>query len=70
MSELKEIGIRIKKARNEKGFSQEELAFRADMDRAYLSEVESGQKNILIKVLLKICRALEIKAEGLVKGLI
>jgi transcriptional regulator with XRE-family HTH domain len=69
MSELKKIGNRIKEARNSKGLSQEEVAFRADMDRAYLSEIESGLKNLSVSVLLKICKAIEIKPEDIIKGL-
>lgn len=69
MSELKKIGKRIKEARTSKGLSQEEVAFRAEMDRAYLSEIESGLKNLSVSVLLKICKAIDIQPEDIVKGL-
>lgn len=69
MSELKEIGARIRKVRTERGYSQEELSFNAEMDRAYISEIESGQKNFSINVLFKLSKALEIEPEELIKGI-
>ena len=40
----KETGIIIRNIRMELGFSQEELAFRADINRTFLSKVERGEK--------------------------
>lgn len=53
------IGKRIKELRALKGFSQEELAARADIDRTYVNSVENGKRNILIvniKKLLKLSK--------------
>lgn len=42
------IGKRIKELRSLKGFSQEELTARADIDRTYVNSVENGKRNISI----------------------
>jgi len=54
------IGIRIKELRNKKGLSQEALANFADVDRTYMTGVETGKRNISVKVLNKIIMALGI----------
>jgi transcriptional regulator with XRE-family HTH domain len=54
------VGINIQKARQAKGWSQEELAHQSGVDRSYLSEVECGRKNVGIVKLESIANALEI----------
>ena len=53
------IGKRIKELRNLRGFSQEELAARAGIDRTYVNSVENGRRNISIVNIEKISRALK-----------
>lgn len=53
------IGKRIKELRALKGFSQEELAARADIDRTYVNSVENGKDNISIVNIEKIAKALK-----------
>lgn len=52
------IGIRILELRKNKGLSQEALANLAEIDRTYMTGVETGKRNISVKVLLKIITAL------------
>lgn len=52
------IGKRIKELRVMKGFSQEELAARVDIDRTYVNSVENGKRNISIVNIEKIVNAL------------
>lgn len=54
------IGKRIKNIRIEKGITQEELAEKADIHRAYYWDIEQG-RNISIKTAYKIARALGVK---------
>ncbi|MCM8568907.1 helix-turn-helix domain-containing protein [Gramella jeungdoensis] len=54
------VGKRILHLRNDLGLSQEKLALKADIDRTYLTGVENGKRNISIKNIEKICKALEI----------
>ena len=52
------IGNRILELRREKGLSQEALANIAEVDRTYMTGVETGKRNISVQVLLKIIVAL------------
>lgn len=58
MSMEKKIGLRIKEIRIQKSLTQEQLAWEADVDRTYMNHVENGRKNISIKSLEKIIKAL------------
>jgi transcriptional regulator with XRE-family HTH domain len=53
-----EVGNRIRELRHQKKLSQEKLALVADIDRTYIAGVESGKRNISIKNLEKIIKAL------------
>lgn len=64
-----DVGQRIKKFRNELEISQEKLALKADIDRTYLAGVELGKRNISLKSLEKITRALNISFDELFRGL-
>ena len=63
----KQVGERIRKARLAKGLSQEELAFEADLHRAYIGQIERGEKNIGVQNLQKIAAALKIKISKLIE---
>lgn len=58
MSIEKQIGERIKKLRIEKNLTQEQLAWDATVDRTYMNHVENGRKNISVRSLEKIIKAL------------
>lgn len=61
------LGRAIAKRRDELDLSQEELAFRAEMHRSYLGDVECGKRNLSLKNILKICRGLKVSAFELFK---
>lgn len=63
----KKVGLSIRKYREKKGWSQEQLAFEADLHRAYVGQIERAEKNIGLANLEKIARALNIKVEDLLK---
>jgi transcriptional regulator with XRE-family HTH domain len=63
----KMVRQKIKKLRKKKGWSQEQLALEADLHRAYIGQIERGEKNIGLKNLDKIAKALNVKIEQLVK---
>lgn len=50
----------------ERGISQEELGFRAELHRTYVSQLERGLKSPSLRVILKICGALSYPAAKLV----
>jgi transcriptional regulator with XRE-family HTH domain len=56
---LQKLGNKIREHRQAKGYSQEELAFRAGLHRAYIGGVERGERNITVLTLEKIAEALE-----------
>lgn len=62
----KKVGERIRKFRLAKDLSQEELAFEADLHRAYIGQIERGEKNIGVQNLQKIASALKVKASKLI----
>ena len=69
MAEInKKIGHRIRKYRLKKGWSQEELAFEANLHRAYIGQIERGEKNIGVQNLQKIGEALKIKMSKLIEN--
>ena len=54
------VGKRIKELRQKKGLSQEEFAFRCDLDRTYITSLERGKRNVSLTNLEKIARAFEM----------
>ncbi len=65
---LKSLGVKIKRARFEKDFSQEELAYEAGLDRTYISGIERGERNISVITLKKITEALKIDLAKVLNG--
>ena len=61
----KRVGLNIKEYRKRKGWSQEQLAFEANLHRAYIGQIERGEKNIGLQNLEKIAKALNVKISGL-----
>ena len=55
----KRIGLRIKEFRTNLRLTQEALAFKAEVDKTYLNEVENGKRNVSVINLEKIICALE-----------
>lgn len=51
----------LRRLRQEKGWSQEEFAFHAEVHRTYVSDLERGARNPTITVVDKIARALDVK---------
>jgi transcriptional regulator with XRE-family HTH domain len=52
------IGVRIKLLRNDLKISQEELGFRSNIDRTYITDVENGRRNISVEVLERVIKGL------------
>ncbi|TKC00857.1 helix-turn-helix domain-containing protein [Pedobacter cryophilus] len=48
------IAQRIKELREQRGLTQEALAYKSDVDRTYMNHVEKGKRNISIINLEKI----------------
>ena len=63
----KAIAKVLKKLREQKKLSQEQLSFQADLHRTYISQLERGVKSITVKTLLKITTALNIDIVDFIK---
>ncbi len=63
------LGKTIRKLRSKLGISQEELAYRADIHRTYMGDVERGERNIATLNIVKIAKALKVKPSVLFSDL-
>jgi transcriptional regulator with XRE-family HTH domain len=66
---LKTLGERIREARRSLGWTQEELADHAGIDRSYIGGVERGERNLTFNVLCVICSALRCDVAALTAGI-
>lgn len=61
------FGKRIKELRLKENISQEELAFRCQLSKNYVSDVERGTRNITLKVVEKFAIGLNVHPSHLFK---
>lgn len=61
----KRFGKQIRMLREKKGLTQETLAFEADLHRAYIGQIERGEKNIGLENIEKLAKALRISPSRL-----
>ena len=59
------FGATVRNLRHRLGISQEMLAERADLHRTYVAEVESGKRNVTLKSIEKLARALHVSIDSL-----
>lgn len=62
------IGPKIKKLRNQKGYSQEYLAECLEISQATLSNIESGKTKLNIGIIQRICKELEFDILELIES--
>ena len=62
----KKVGLKIREYRKKKGWTQEELAFESNLHRAYIGQIERGEKNIGLQNLEKIAKTLSISIKKLI----
>ena len=60
------IGLNIRILRARQGLSQEKLAAIAGLHRAYIGQIERGEKNVGLKNLEKIANGLKVDIRALV----
>ena len=63
----KKLGQNIKRIRLKKQMSQGDICRAIDMDRSYMSAIESGKKNVTLIVLEKLANALDVSVDELLK---
>ncbi|HEY5550672.1 MAG TPA: helix-turn-helix domain-containing protein [Opitutaceae bacterium] len=60
-SELQtKLGAVVRACRNQLGITQEELAWRANMHRTYLADIERGTRNVTLQTVAHLAKGLQI----------
>ncbi len=63
------LGKQIREIRKLKGLSQEALANEAGVDRAYMGEIERGERNVTVLTLVKIAEQLDCDLAAFTKNI-
>ena len=59
------FGCTVRKLRDERRYSQEELAERAGLHRNYVGGVERGERNVGLENIVKLAKALSVSPQEL-----
>lgn len=63
------LGNRIRKLREEAGFSQEDFATHAQLGRSFYGRIERGEQNVSVFTIIKIAIALNVEISKLFPSL-
>lgn len=69
MKATDQLGMRIKFLRSERGWSQEDLALEANINKNYICDLENGRRNPSLEILERIAIAFNISLSELFKGI-
>lgn len=64
----RKLALHLRAVREEKGLTQEDLAFKAGVNTAYYSHLERGIYSPTMFVIWRIAQALDLKIEQFMKG--
>ena len=60
--DLREVfATNLRRMRHEKGLSQDDLAYAAEVSRSYLSQLEKGTFHVSLKVIGRLAEALDVE---------
>lgn len=59
---------RIRKAREDLGYTREQFAEKLDVSVSYLAELERGRTGISVKMLVKVCNVLGLSSDYVLFG--
>ncbi len=62
------FGRRVSNLRRTRGLSQEALAEKAELHRNYVGGIERGERNVGLRNVVRLARALGVTTSELVKG--
>jgi transcriptional regulator with XRE-family HTH domain len=62
---LRKLGQRIRHLRRARGWTQEDLAHAAKIERAYVSDIEQGRHNFGVTYLPRLAKALKVSVAAL-----
>ncbi|MFK7797045.1 MAG: helix-turn-helix domain-containing protein [Aureispira sp.] len=57
----------LRSIREKNKLSQEQLAFKAQLHRTYISQIERGLKSVTVKTLFKLTEALDVEIDFFLK---
>ncbi|HUT36147.1 MAG TPA: helix-turn-helix transcriptional regulator [Planctomycetota bacterium] len=63
-----QFGDRLRALRRHQGISQEELAARAGLDRTYVSGIERGVRNVSLRNIARLSKALAVPLKEMFEG--
>jgi len=63
------LGDILREARERAGLSQEQLAFRAGVDRTYVSQLENDKKSPTVQTLFRLCSAMKTSPAAVIARL-
>lgn len=61
------FAVNLRRLRHEKGLSQDDLAYEAEVSRSYLSQLEKGAFYASLKIIGKLAEALGVEPSELLK---
>lgn len=61
------FGQHVRLYRKQRHLTQAQLGERCELNQNYISEIESGKRNVTLRVLENMAKALGVRAEDLVK---
>jgi DNA-binding XRE family transcriptional regulator len=65
-AQLRKFGANIRRERNAKALTQEQLAEMVDLNSRNIRKIEAGETNMLVTTLIRIRRALRCSADKLI----
>lgn len=63
-----QFGLRVRELRRTQGLSQEAFADKCDLDRTYIGGIERGERNVSLRNIAVIAKALGISISELMQG--
>jgi len=61
------FGVRVKELRLERGWTQEELSYRAGVGRVFISQMENGHKDVCLGVIETLADSFKVKIADLMQ---
>ncbi len=65
MDICKQVGQNIRRLREDKGWSQEQLADETGLHRTYISGIERGVRNPTVRIIAKVAEMLQVEPREL-----
>jgi transcriptional regulator with XRE-family HTH domain len=65
----KRFGARVRKLRQERGWTQVDFAERLGLDRSYLAQIEGGQRNVSLAIIETIATGFDMSISQLFRQL-